>query len=361
MRPVRHVAAALGCAGIAAASTLTAAPAHAVLPEAVTVSSPSCGTVTIKSTTAAKDSLDDLSFTLDEKLEQSIARVGQTRTWTQLPSGIHYWTVFDHGHARNTGWVSVKPCSSTWPKMRVAGDLSGDGKADVLAIKTDGNLYYYRTTATGLAPGVKVGHGWGTTIDAARDSGPGDATDILRTRRSDGTVWQYTVGANGVVTGGKQVGTVKGFGPVTTAWMSGVKNGKMTDFSGEEWEQAPSTLTQAKKLIAVPYFGRPLTHGDMSALLGITPDGSMTAHRMDMYDFATGWEMVAWTDPAKPVSTGWQTYGLVGAPGSLDGDAYTDLIARKDDGNLYRYTNGRGYWKSGVKIGANWQSIKHVF
>jgi hypothetical protein len=48
-------------------------------------------------------------------------------------------------------------------KVFSPGDFTGDGKADVLAIKTTGELYLYRGNGAGgfAGAGVKIGAGWG--------------------------------------------------------------------------------------------------------------------------------------------------------------------------------------------------------
>ena len=56
-----------------------------------------------------------------------------------------------------TGW-------STFAKVLSPGDFTGDGKADILAIKTDGYLYLNRGNGQGgfTGAGVKIGSGWST-------------------------------------------------------------------------------------------------------------------------------------------------------------------------------------------------------
>ena len=48
-------------------------------------------------------------------------------------------------------------------KVLSAGDFTGDGRADLLAVRTNGDLYLYRGNGVGgfAGPGVKIGAGWG--------------------------------------------------------------------------------------------------------------------------------------------------------------------------------------------------------
>ncbi|WP_159026484.1 FG-GAP repeat domain-containing protein [Streptomyces vietnamensis] len=75
------------------------------------------------------------------------------------------------------------------------GDLNGDGKADLLARDTTGALWLYKGTGVATAPfaaRVKVGTGWGAYPQL---TGPGDLTDDgkadLVARDATGTFWLY--------------------------------------------------------------------------------------------------------------------------------------------------------------------------
>ncbi|MBT2527967.1 VCBS repeat-containing protein [Streptomyces sp. ISL-99] len=62
------------------------------------------------------------------------------------------------------------------------------------------------------------------------------------------------------------------------------------------------------------------------------------------------------------VSTGWQQYNVLTAPGDLTGDGRTDLIARQaSTGDIYLYAdNGSGGFKSRVKIRSAWTTYTHI-
>src|SRR5690606_20729867 len=73
------------------------------------------------------------------------------------------------------------------------GDTTGDGRADVLAIRGDGTLWSYAGTASGGIGGARqVGRGWN---DFVRAFSPGDLSGDGRAdlvgQRADGYVFAY--------------------------------------------------------------------------------------------------------------------------------------------------------------------------
>ncbi|MGP3923884.1 FG-GAP-like repeat-containing protein [Streptomyces sp. 8N616] len=62
------------------------------------------------------------------------------------------------------------------------------------------------------------------------------------------------------------------------------------------------------------------------------------------------------------ISTGWQQYDVLTAPGDLTGDGRTDLIARQaSTGDVYLYAdNGAGGFKSRVKIRSAWTTYTRI-
>lgn len=90
------------------------------------------------------------------------------------------------GVAITTGW--------SYNLMVGPGDLSGDGKSDLLARNSSGQLYLFKGTGTGTGYTSRtlVGSGWGTynaIIGAGDMSGDGRA-DILA-RSTDGTLYMF--------------------------------------------------------------------------------------------------------------------------------------------------------------------------
>jgi Zn-dependent metalloprotease len=117
------------------------------------------------------------------------------------------------GVQMGTGW-------GTFAKVFSPGDFTGDGRADVLAIKSSGQLYRYTGNGLGgfAGPGVQMGTGWGTF---AKVFSPGDFTgdgkaDVLAIK-SSGQLYRYTGnGLGGFAGPGVQMGT--GWGTFATVF-----------------------------------------------------------------------------------------------------------------------------------------------
>lgn len=102
-----------------------------------------------------------------------------------------------------TGWQKVS-------QLIAVGDLSGDGKTDLVARWSDGRLVLYRGTGAGaLASSAVIGTGWGvfaSTVSTGDVSGDG-RPDILGLRASDGRMFLYR-GTAGGVSAGVPLGTL---------------------------------------------------------------------------------------------------------------------------------------------------------
>ncbi|MET4921263.1 VCBS repeat-containing protein [Streptomyces sp. PSRA5] len=90
-----------------------------------------------------------------------------------------------------------------------AGDLNGDGHADLLARDEAGILWrYFGTGKSTLGPAVKVGPGWGpfTAIVGAGDLTK-DGKDDLVARDAEGLLWRYTGNGSGGFAKPVKIGT----------------------------------------------------------------------------------------------------------------------------------------------------------
>ncbi|MFD3946235.1 FG-GAP repeat domain-containing protein [Streptomyces sp. NPDC058579] len=171
----------------------------------------------------------------------------------------HLYDNFD-GHDFGSGW-------SVYNLLVGPGDLSGDGKGDLLARDKSGNLYLYKGSGTGdhLATRIKIGAGWGAfnqIVGAGDYSGDGRA-DIV-TRDGAGGLFLY-----------------RGTGSATAPFMAKVK-------IGSGW----NTYT---KLVAPGDL-----NGDGKAeLLGVNAAGELWRYS------PTG---AAAFGPRVKIGTGWQIY-----------------------------------------------------
>ncbi|WP_203567072.1 N,N-dimethylformamidase beta subunit family domain-containing protein [Aestuariimicrobium ganziense] len=87
------------------------------------------------------------------------------------------------------GWQSMT-------SLVAVGDLSGDTKPDIVAVRSDGYMFTYVTTRTGgLVLLRQVGHGWrGFTHILSPGDMDGDGRYDLVGVRADGTMWYYRNG-----------------------------------------------------------------------------------------------------------------------------------------------------------------------
>ncbi|SDK78568.1 FG-GAP repeat domain-containing protein [Streptomyces indicus] len=92
---------------------------------------------------------------------------------------------------------SVPKISSSWGSYNVTvgpGDLTGDGKGDLLARDRSGYLYLHPGTGTGSGFGsrIKIGGGWNTyTVIVGAGDFTGDGRADLLSRNSGGTLYMY--------------------------------------------------------------------------------------------------------------------------------------------------------------------------
>ena len=77
-----------------------------------------------------------------------------------------------------------------------AGDLNGDGAADILGIKADGTLLFYAGLGTGwFKPARQVGHGWkGMTLAAGADLNGDKIADIVGRTKDNRLLYYQGVG-----------------------------------------------------------------------------------------------------------------------------------------------------------------------
>ncbi|MGW5775080.1 FG-GAP repeat domain-containing protein [Streptomyces sp. NPDC003863] len=84
---------------------------------------------------------------------------------------------------------------NTYTQFTGGSDLTGDGRADLVAVDKAGDLYLYKATGSATAPfepRKKTGFGWGiyNQITAVGNVGGGPAGDLVA-RDKDGVLWLY--------------------------------------------------------------------------------------------------------------------------------------------------------------------------
>ena len=209
-------------------------------------------------------------------------------------------------------------------------DLSGDGSADLVARKPDGTLWYYPNnyaTNPGNVPfagsGIQIGHGFQNFnhLDAADVTGDGRADLIAR--KPDGTLWYYGNGgtAGGDPFNGTGIQLGSGFGVFN--WLDGA------DISGD----GRADLIARKPDGTLWYYGNGGSNSDP-----FNGSGTQIGSSFDLFDTMNA--------------------------ADLSGDGSADMFARKPDGTLWYYPNnhatnpgGVPFAGSGIQIGHGFQSF----
>lgn len=92
-----------------------------------------------------------------------------------------------------TGWNMFNALTSP-------GDMTGDGRADLLGRTPAGDLYLYRGKGNGLfEPRVKIGYGWQKYLLAGMGDLDGDGRGDLLARDGSGVVWRYPTTGKGTL------------------------------------------------------------------------------------------------------------------------------------------------------------------
>ncbi|WUH93535.1 VCBS repeat-containing protein [Streptomyces sp. NBC_00433] len=117
------------------------------------------------------------------------------------------------GTGTGTGYTSRTLVSSGWSGYNAiigAGDMSGDGRADILARSTDGTLYLFKGTGNAAAPfagRIKLSAGFGAynKIATAGDIDGNGLADLLAVN-SAGTLYRFSAYGTGQFAAGVSLG-----------------------------------------------------------------------------------------------------------------------------------------------------------
>ncbi|GGU93414.1 hypothetical protein GCM10010275_33510 [Streptomyces litmocidini] len=117
-----------------------------------------------------------------------VARDRDGVLWLHRGTGSNTRTGYESRVRIGGGW-------NTYTQLTGGSDLTGDGRADLVAVDRAGDLYLYKgtgDTAAPFAPRKKTGHGWGihNQLTATGQIG-GNPTGDLVARDGDGVLWLY--------------------------------------------------------------------------------------------------------------------------------------------------------------------------
>jgi hypothetical protein len=235
-----------------------------------------------------------------------------------------------------------------------AGDVDGDGRVDLLATRPNGSLWLYRNTGSLIRPfsgGVQISaSGWQTftSVIAADIDGDGRA-DLLATK-SNGSLWLYrNVGGSRPFGSGTQIGAGgwQSFTNIvaTDVDVDGRADLVMTRSDGTLWLShnvgGTRPLAAAQRIGASGWSGFALIssttvpvprHRVTANLVATKPAGSL-------YSFPNNSDPAPFVDQSRIGASGWNGFDLV-LPADVNGDGKADLLARKPDGSLWLYLGG---------------------
>ncbi|NYI06193.1 FG-GAP repeat domain-containing protein [Allostreptomyces psammosilenae] len=258
--------------------------------------------------------------------------------------------------------VKVGSAFNQFDQLVGAGDLTGDGLGDVLARNTKGELFLYRGTgdaANPLATRTTVGAGWAQYNQIfGVDDFDGDGVADLLARQYDGTMYFYSGNGAGGFAG--RLLLEEGWQGPQLAGAGGNGYFGKNDFHGRTsagtlwWyvSNGDGTLQPRQDLGADWGSDSYLVYA--SALTDFMPGDELVRYN------PTG-ELYAYWDGSL-VGPGWNAMNLIIGPGDLNADGKGDLIARDRSGNLYLY-RGQGTgnsFASRILIGGGWNMFDRI-
>ena len=253
------------------------------------------------------------------------------------------------------------------------GDFNGDWKNDVLARWTSSAvLKLYAGNGTGsLSVGAQISTGWGgfNAIDTAGDLSGDGALDVLARQTSTGDLWLYR--GNGK--GGWILPRVR----AGTGWQVMNAIVGVGDFDGDGRPDIVARLASNGDLYLYPGNGasgfRPRVRiatgwNRYDIVIGagdVNGDGradllarEKSTSRLWLHT-GTGAGSIA---SSTVISTGWNGFTAIMAPGDFTGDRVPDVLARDRSGNLWLYPRtAAGGWTARSLVSTGWNIVNAIF
>jgi hypothetical protein len=263
--------------------------------------------------------------------------------------------------------VAVYSCVAI-PNAGIRGDWTGEGRVDLLAIHTNGDLYLYPGLGNGrTGTGRILGSGWNT---ATWVGSPGDVTGDRRTdlvaRGPDGTLQLYAGRGDGGLSSPRQIGSGwSGFTALATPGdmnLDGRPDLLGRDAAGKLQLYRFTTtgaLTKVKQ-VGTGWSGMAWIIG-MGDLNGDGRGDVVGVNKSDGCLYAYNTTTTAGLSGGRKVGCGWSGMNWLTSPGDLNGDRRGDLVARRADGALFMYPGRAGGGTGGAQqVGSGWNVFTRI-
>ncbi|HEX3003575.1 MAG TPA: VCBS repeat-containing protein [Angustibacter sp.] len=294
---------------------------------------------------------------VENQIDPGVLYVGFEHTLAAAASTASTYEVDD---------VSVYTCVNA-PNAGVRGDWTGEGRVDLLATHTDGDLYLYEGRGNGrVGSGIQVGSGWG---GFTWQGSPGDVTGDRRTdllgRAADGSMRLYAGRGAGSFASGRTVGV--GWGSMTAFATPGDLTldghpellARRSDGTLHLYTFSSTGAMRRIKQVGTGWNGMTwiIGMGDVNG----DGRGDVVAQNVNGCLYAYNGTATGALSAGRKLGCGWGVMNWLTSPGDLDHDGYGDLIARNTDGLLYFYRGrpGGGVYAA-VKIGSGWQGMASI-
>ncbi|MFB7884238.1 FG-GAP repeat domain-containing protein [Microbacterium sp. NPDC056057] len=221
------------------------------------------------------------------------------------------------------GWLSASVADASWPssaRIVPLGDFDNDAARDLGRIGADGTFTLMAGNGDGTfrAP-VAIGNGWSglDTVFGGIDYDGDGKVDVIA-RDAGGRLLLYRGnGAGGWASGGSVIGWGwEGFDSIVNAG----------DFDGDGRSDILARVRTTGALVLYPTNGK------------------------------GGW------GEARQIGNGWGAFTSLFSPGDFDGDGEPDVLVRTAAGDVLLYRgDGRGGWRGSVKIGWGWAGFSQLY
>nr|WP_234338227.1 VCBS repeat-containing protein [Streptomyces sp. NRRL F-5727] len=253
--------------------------------------------------------------------------------------------------------ISVGPGWHIYDQVAGLGDGNGDGRGDLYARDYTGTLWFYAGTGVNSRPFATrkaIGTGW-NTYNQILPAGEGS----LFARDNNGTMYFYAPNGDGTLAGRQMYGGAGDFQGIAQFAGSGSnpytgKEGVFgRDSAGTLWWYTNNTkggLYPREDIFESPGLFQGINYTHLSSM---NPDASSDVAVVFDGELSIEGEIIG---------SGWGIYNTLVGAGDLSGDGKADLLARDKNGVLYLYKgNGKGTaFASRINVGNGWGAYNKI-